>query len=59
VIDGLQFLLTLGLYAASCSDSGKIGVLAFIYIGCLFIDFGVVSRPPPTMGVPPAPAVGQ
>ena len=59
VIDGFQFLLTLGLYEASCSDSGKISWLAIIYIGFLFVDFGVVSRPPPTMGVPPAPAAGQ
>jgi hypothetical protein len=59
VIDGLQFLLTLGLYEAYCSDSGKIKWLAFIYIGFLFVDFGVVSRPPPTMGVPPAPAAEQ
>jgi hypothetical protein len=57
VIDGLQLLVTLGLYEASWSDFNKTWVLAVIYIACLFLDFCVVSRPPPTLGVPPAPPV--
>jgi hypothetical protein len=57
VIDGFQLAVTLSLYAADLSDSHKTWALTFIYGACLFLDFWVVSRPPATMGVPPAPAV--
>jgi hypothetical protein len=58
-IDGFQLAVTLGLYYAAClSDFSKTWLLAPIYVACLFLDFGVVSRPPSTMGVPPAPAAG-
>jgi hypothetical protein len=65
-IDGFQLAVTIGLYFAACwsvtnwSDFTKTWMLAPIYIGCLFLDFCVVSRPPPTLGVTPlaaAPAV--
>jgi len=58
-IDGFQLAVTMGLYYAACwsvtnwSDFTKTWLLAPIYIGCLFLDFGVVSRPPPTLGVTP------
>jgi hypothetical protein len=57
VIDGFQLAVTLLLlYAIPWSDFTKAWVLAFLYVGCLYIDFGVVSRPPPTMGVTPLAA---
>jgi hypothetical protein len=58
-IDGFQLAVTLGLYYAACwsvtdwSDFTKTWLLAPIYVACLFLDFCVVSRPPPTLGVPP------
>jgi hypothetical protein len=55
VIDGFQLAVTLGLYyyAATWSDFDKTRALAAIYGVCLFLDFWVVSRPPPTLCVTP------
>ncbi|WP_213738526.1 hypothetical protein [Bradyrhizobium sp. dw_411] len=53
VIDGCQLAVTASLYyyAVNWSDFDKTRVLTFIYGVCLFIDFWVVSRPPPTLWV--------
>jgi hypothetical protein len=52
VIDGIQLIITAALYLMPWSDFWKTLVLAVIYIFCLFLDFCVVSRPPPKPAVP-------
>ena len=52
LIDGAQAAITFGLMKAQCDNLTKTIILALLYVFCLFLDFCVVSRPPP-----PEPAV--